>query len=152
MTTAYRFGKRWTINECLQLQREYELLEWSIDEIAAKHQRTPNAIMFKLDEEEMANYTTLHNNYYNLNFTSEMTNANTASEYDHCEDVDDNTASDDENEEDEDNISTYCDEEVSTVSDDLRTRVNTLEKRIDDLTQLILAQNKKTQVSSSWFL
>ena len=50
-----RTGKTWTINECLQLQREHELLEWSIDEIAIKHKRTPNAIMYKIVKEEFEN-------------------------------------------------------------------------------------------------
>ena len=50
-----RTGKHWTINECLQLQREHELLEWSIDKIAIKHKRTPNAIMYKIVKEEFEN-------------------------------------------------------------------------------------------------
>ena len=29
-----RAGNKWTINETLQLQREYELLEWTIQQIA----------------------------------------------------------------------------------------------------------------------
>ena len=55
-----RNGYKWSINECLQLQREYELLELSIDEISIKHNRTPNAIMYKLDQEGFANYNTLY--------------------------------------------------------------------------------------------
>jgi hypothetical protein len=49
MTT--RSGHRWTINEVLSLQREYELLEWSVQQIAEKHQRTVEAILFKLQAE-----------------------------------------------------------------------------------------------------
>jgi len=49
MTT--RSGKRWHINELLSLQREYELLEWSVQQIAEKHQRTVEAILFKLEAE-----------------------------------------------------------------------------------------------------
>ena len=51
-----RKGKSWTINECLQLQREYELLEWPINKIALKHKRTPEAIMSKIIKEEFINY------------------------------------------------------------------------------------------------
>ena len=54
-----RTGKTWTINECLQLQREHELLGWTIDEIAIKHKRTPNAIMYKIVKEEFENYDLL---------------------------------------------------------------------------------------------
>ena len=55
----FRTGKTWTINECLQLQREHELLGWTIDEIAIKHKRTPNAIMYKIVKEEFDNYDLL---------------------------------------------------------------------------------------------
>ena len=67
MTHYKRFRNRWTINECLQLQREYELLKLSVNEIAVIHQRTPNAIMFKLNQEGFADYNILYSNYHNLN-------------------------------------------------------------------------------------
>ena len=51
MTDYKRFGNRWTINECLQLEREFDLLELSIDKMAERHKRTPNAIMLKLYSE-----------------------------------------------------------------------------------------------------
>jgi hypothetical protein len=61
-----RTGKRWTINETLSLQRQFELLNLSIDEMAAKHQRTPNAIMFKLDYEGWADYNELYADYHDV--------------------------------------------------------------------------------------
>jgi ribosomal protein S8 len=51
MTTYRRHGNRWTINEILSLQREYELLEWTIQEIAVKHDRSVRAILCKLEAE-----------------------------------------------------------------------------------------------------
>ena len=51
MSTNKRHGNKWTINEILSLQREYELLEWSVYEIAEKHERTVIAIMSKLQKE-----------------------------------------------------------------------------------------------------
>ena len=50
-----RNGKQWSIQEVLQLQREYELLEWDITKIALKHSRSIDAILFKLDEEGFVN-------------------------------------------------------------------------------------------------
>ena len=50
-----RNGKKWLVNECLQLQREFELLELSISEIATKHKRSNNAIIYKLILEGFAN-------------------------------------------------------------------------------------------------
>ena len=49
--TAYRAGNKWTVNELLSLQREYELLEMSIQQIAAKHERSITSILFKLETE-----------------------------------------------------------------------------------------------------
>jgi len=53
MTT--RSGNKWTVNELLSLQREYELLEWTIQQIADKHQRSVEAILFKLESEGFIN-------------------------------------------------------------------------------------------------
>ena len=51
MTTNMRFGKKWTINEILSLQREYELLDLSVQQIASLHERTERAILCKLEAE-----------------------------------------------------------------------------------------------------
>jgi len=50
-----RSGFKWGVNECLALQREYELLEMSVTEIAAKHQRSVAAILSRLCEEGIIN-------------------------------------------------------------------------------------------------
>lgn len=55
MTPNMRYGNKWNTNELLALQREYELLEWSIQEIAEKHKRSVNAILFKLESEGYIN-------------------------------------------------------------------------------------------------
>jgi hypothetical protein len=60
-----RNGFKWSVNEILSLQREFELLGWDIDTIAVKHNRTPIAIMYKLDKEGFADYNTLYSNYFN---------------------------------------------------------------------------------------
>lgn len=46
-----RRGNKWTINEVLTLQREYELLELSVQEIAERHKRSVTAILCKLEAE-----------------------------------------------------------------------------------------------------
>jgi len=58
-----RNGKTWNVNECLKLQREYELLKLSIYEIAKLHQRTPRAIMNRLDKEGFVSYQDLYTIY-----------------------------------------------------------------------------------------
>jgi len=69
-----RIGNRWNVNECLQLEREFELLKLSIDEIAKRHGRSPNAIMNKLDREGFANYDILYKNYNQTKNDSNFTN------------------------------------------------------------------------------
>jgi len=49
MTLTSRHGNKWTTNEILSLQREYELLELSIPEIANRHKRSVMSILCKLD-------------------------------------------------------------------------------------------------------
>ena len=51
MTAYKRGGNKWTVNELLSLQREYELLEMTIQQIADKHERSVTAILFKLETE-----------------------------------------------------------------------------------------------------
>lgn len=46
-----RHNNKWTVNELLSLQREYELLEMTVSEIAVKHQRSVYAILYKLENE-----------------------------------------------------------------------------------------------------
>jgi hypothetical protein len=46
-----RHNKRWNVNEELKLQREYELLNMTIQEIAESHERTEEAILCKLQKE-----------------------------------------------------------------------------------------------------
>lgn len=53
MNSYRRTGKKWTIPEILRLHREYELLELDIQNIACMHNRTINAICFKLVNERL---------------------------------------------------------------------------------------------------
>jgi hypothetical protein len=53
MSTCKRHGNKWTHNEVLSLHREYELLEWDIQKIADKHQRSVKSIINKLFTEEI---------------------------------------------------------------------------------------------------
>ena len=45
--------KKWSIPEILRLQREYELLELTVQEIAEIHKRTVTSIVYKLEKEEI---------------------------------------------------------------------------------------------------
>jgi hypothetical protein len=51
MNSYKRIGNKWTVNELLSLQREYELLGWTIQEIADKHERSVKSILYRLESE-----------------------------------------------------------------------------------------------------
>lgn len=92
-----RAGFKWTVNEILSLQREFELLGWTIDEIALKHKRTPNSIMYKLDQEGFADYNVLYSNYHDLNSRIDLwkKTTNLQLNYDYDTEIDDSDADDD---------------------------------------------------------
>jgi hypothetical protein len=91
--------KKWTINECLQLQREYMLLELSPYEIAMKHKRTVPSIAFKIAQEVR------NKNYY-------------ASDNDDDDDTDnDDTDNDDTDNDDTDNDDTDNDDTDNDADD-----------------------------------
>jgi hypothetical protein len=54
-----RHGNKWTVNELLNLQREFELLGLSAQEIAKLHGRSVNAIQFRLVDEGFATWEQL---------------------------------------------------------------------------------------------
>ena len=55
----YRNGFKWGIPETLRLQREYELLKYDVNTIAELHDRSVNAIKFKLVAENFATWDKL---------------------------------------------------------------------------------------------
>lgn len=50
-TRSTRVGNRWNVNELLQLEREYDLLELNVQQIATNHARTVEAIIYRLETE-----------------------------------------------------------------------------------------------------
>ena len=55
-TNRMRNRNKWTVPEILTLQREFELLKLSLQEIADKHGRSVCAIEYKLVEEDFATW------------------------------------------------------------------------------------------------
>lgn len=126
MTTYPRAGFKWNINEILSLQREFELLGWDIKEIATKHKRTPEAIMYKLDQEGFADYNVLYSNYYDLNSPIPVTRK--------CQtNLNFHVLSDEEEYNDEES---ECDENHDNVSN-LTQRIEGLEDNIVEIKNMI---------------
>ena len=163
MNTYQRAGFKWLVNEILSLQREFELLGWDIDQIADKHKRSPDAIMYKLDYEGLADYNVLYGNYHNLKshtlVSEKQTSAlNLLSEYeDDDETVDDVDDVDDEeyfdnglDKDDDDDDDDYDDDDyVKDEVENLSERVEGLEESIfeirDMIKQMMSAFSSQTQ-------
>ena len=153
-----RAGFKWTVNEILSLQREFELLGWTIDQIALKHKRTPNAIMYKLYQEGFADYNVLYSNYHDLNSRIPVKKpTNLQLNYDYDTEIDDSDVDDDKNDEDyvDSQDSEYSEEEEEEndykqhVIDNLSQRVYNLETVVYEI-QIILNQlnsNKSNNTS-----
>ena len=148
MTQYTRNGNRWTINECIQLQREFELLNLSVAEISIRHKRTPNAIMYKLDKEGLADYNLLYSNHYlNSNISTKRTNKYEFKEDDDTKDEyelyhDTEYISDEEEEEEED------DDEKEDRYEDLKGHILRLEKQIMTLTEMFTKSNNNKPMFS----
>ena len=54
-TAPKRHGNKWNVNELIALQREFELLNMSVQEIATKHQRTEDSILYRIEQEGFVN-------------------------------------------------------------------------------------------------
>lgn len=142
MTTTYsRNGLKWSVNETLSLQREFELLEWDIDTIAQKHKRTPNAIMYKLDGEGLADYNVLYSNYYELNSSMPVTRKTSTLNNLLSEDEDNESDYYYDEDEDEEYLDTGNDEDDEDVEEDeianLSERVEGLEEGIFEIKNMI---------------
>ena len=175
MTTTYkRNGFKWNVNELLSLQREFELLDWSIDQMAESHKRTPNAVMIKLDQEGLADYNVLYSNYHNLNSQIQFNKKDSSElhldsvhdyeeeeeekehddeDYEYEEEEDDEEEEEDDEDEEEEEEEDDDEEEQDEIAN-LNDRVDGLEDSIDEmkemLQQMMSFLNKKS-VSNSWF-
>jgi len=154
MNPHTRNGFKWSVNEVLSLQREFELLGWSIDQISEKHKRSPNAIMYKLDQEGFADYNVLYSNYHDLNapIPVEKKTDDIWLEHDDSEDEESQVDDDEEyveNADGEDNDSGDEDDE-----DDLSERVYGLEESVSEIRDMIkqmMSTFSKSSSSKSWF-
>ena len=116
--TPKRSGLKWTVNECLRLEREYDLLKLSIPEIALLHERTSDSIMYKLDQEGIAdfNYLYIKNNAEHMDLEKD---SDETSNYE--EDVEAESESDAD----------------SLDSDSLKQQIGTLTKQLANLTAIV---------------
>ena len=126
MQTQKRSGYKWSVNECLRLEREYDLLKLSVSEIALLHERSDDAIMYKLDQEGIADFNHLYVKQNPTMFLKEE------------EQQDEDS---DEEEKDSDDSSNYegSDEEQEEEYDayNLKQQVRILTKQLANLTAIV---------------
>ena len=163
MSTTYkRNGNRWTINEILTLQREYELLEWSVYKIAEKHQRTVMAILCKLKAEgfiqhfktargfDVEEYKKSIDESYNYQNSDEQEDdADDDEPENECCDEDDDQYvpqyNDEEEEQDEEDDYDYEDEDVEQLTDrvwSIQTSVNEISSIVKSIFGLLSTKPK----------
>lgn len=148
MSAYSRTGFKWSVNEILSLQREFELLGWSIDDIAVKHKRTPNAIMFKLDQEGFADYNVLYSNYNQLNTKMSVGTSQLSLDFD--DDVDTEI---DDCDKDEEYVDNGDEDEDEDENEDLTQRVNGLEESVSEIRDMIkeMMSSFTKSPSKGWF-
>ena len=131
MNHELRSGLKWTVNECLRLEREYDLLKLSVEEIALLHQRSPYAIMYKLDAEGIADFNELYQQTYPNKASNKASNKAK-------EESDDESESESESESDDkknDDASELSDNEYDRY--DLKQQVRLLTKQLSNLTAIV---------------
>ena len=126
---ATRSGFKWTVNECLRLEREYDLLKLSVEDIALLHLRTPFAIMYKLDEEGIADFNDLYEG--NMNQESDASEAE-----------DEESEADASEAEDEESEASEAEDAESEASEEydrynLKQQVGILTKQLRSLTSVV---------------
>ena len=122
-----RANAKWTVNECLRLEREFDLLKLSVQEIALLHDRSPNAIMYKLDAEGLADYNDV---FINRQALKQPLKVSTKDESE-TELDDDDTSNYQEDDDDDD------DEEEEFDSYNIKQQVQIITKQLANLTAIV---------------
>ena len=154
MSLPNRHNFKWNINELLSFQREYELLEMTIQDIAAKHERTIEAILYRLQQEGFIQSWIDARGYqeYSKNFDYLVGGLDSGvNAYDYGEDIINTETDDDVNDkdsdyEDEDDCSDEDEDDCSDDDEDykndnnissLNQRVWSLETAVSDIKDMI---------------
>ena len=131
---------KWTINELISLQREYELLELTVQQIAEKHQRSETAILYKLESEGLIDSWNSARGFVSEDYQNSVSSNKEQVNYDEAEDVEECCGGDDdeeyqfveEAESDDDDIS----EDESEV-EKLTERVWSLETSVGEISSMV---------------
>ena len=127
-----RNGNKWTINELLSLQREYELLEWNIQKIALKHSRSIESILYKLEEEGFILSWADARGFNPSQYKKQINNV------EHDEDDDEEYEEEDEEEEEDDDEDEDLEEDdEEEMKDELKYKKDDNENDFETLTERV---------------
>jgi protein required for attachment to host cells len=146
MQTQKRSGYKWSVNECLRLEREYDLLKLSVSEIALLHERSDEAIMYKLDQEGIADFNHLYVKQNPTMFLKEEQEDSDEEEKD-SDDSSNYEGSDEEQDEEQE-------EEEKYNAYNLKQQVQILTKQLANLTAIVyksfLGRGKSAEVEATF--
>ena len=136
-----RSGFKWSVNECLRVEREYDLLKLSIPEIALLHERSIEAIMYKLDKEGIADYNELYSKIKsNGQYFQQDESESEKDELDDEESYQEESEQDDESYQDEESEESEEDQEEEDDTNNnygLKQQVRMLTKQLANLTSIV---------------
>jgi len=95
---------KWSVNEILSLQREYELQELTIQEIAFLHRRSAFAILHKLEKEQIINNFNEARGYEQLNFWDDEYNVEVDDDEEQTNKEDNDDSDDDDSYDSDDHL------------------------------------------------
>jgi hypothetical protein len=138
MLANRRQGNTWTVTELISLEREYELLELTVQQIADRHQRSETSILYKLESEGLID---TWNDARGFNSEDYQKNASFTTKEVCEDDYDDQVCGGDDDDEDyqyvEDDVS---DDDISDDESDvekLTERVWSLETSVGEISSMV---------------
>ena len=135
-----RQGNKWTINELISLQREYELLELTVQEIAEKHQRSETAILYKLESEGLIDSWNSARGFVSEDYQNSVSSNKEQVNYDEAEDVEECCGGDDDEEYQFVEEAESDDDDISDDESDvekLTERVWSLETSVSEISSMV---------------
>jgi hypothetical protein len=154
---AWRNGYKWSINECLRLEREYDLLKLSVPDMAILHKRTINAIMFKLQAEGLDTYNNLYVQTFGQDYVDQQIEqlnnlcSNTEDDEEYEDDAEDDDVDDEEDDEEDDEYVPDLNDNYEDGSNRayIFEQVKSMHKHINNLLTYFTTGTKSTQPATS---
>lgn len=135
-----RQGNKWTINELISLQREYELLELTVQEIAERHQRSETAILYRLESEGLIDSWNTARGFVSDDYQNSVSSNKEQVNYDEAEDVEECCGGDDDEEYQFVEEAESDDDDISDDESDvekLTERVWSLETSVSEISSMV---------------